>query len=359
MITYTDRVLATVFVSCLLFYPGVLERNASGSSEYLKVNRYGPANHEKPDGANYHRQFNNNTKFPKVATLVHKKPCGQLKFSTNVTGHFYKDSVGHLFFEPDSCLLRRFSSEDAKKCLSGLRLAFLGDSVTRYQYLALLHFLVVGYYPHPYDDGAPSVTNHEQWKGGWDGYYKGAQDALRKHLPTTAVLDCDDCHHEKRVTEHWHCEVPYGVGGSQTSLHLDYSYIYNTPSVEKSTMDGIKWALRDDVKPDFVIVNQGVFVEKSHHVDVVKGLLEQGAKLLTTNETKLVWKATTNHNDEFETDIRQYAKKYGWEYYSTRTISKAAEQQNLLLVWKLASVHFRPVMYEQFNDLLLNILCKP
>jgi hypothetical protein len=61
--------------------------------------------------------------------------------SAGVTGKFYMDSDGHYSWEPDGCRLRRFTGDEARKCLSGRHVAFVGDSVTRYQYISLAFFL--------------------------------------------------------------------------------------------------------------------------------------------------------------------------------------------------------------------------
>ena len=38
-------------------------------------------------------------------------------------------------------------------CLQGRRVVWLGDSVTRYQYTTLMHFLSAGHMQNPFDNG--------------------------------------------------------------------------------------------------------------------------------------------------------------------------------------------------------------
>ena len=52
-------------------------------------------------------------------------------------------------------------------------------------------------------------------------------------------------------------------------------------------------------------------------------------------------------------DITSQAER--WRVLDVRSIAKAALMQNLNFYWD--SLHFLPVMYEQFNDLLLHTLC--
>lgn len=40
-----------------------------------------------------------------------------------------------------------------------------------------------------------------------------------------------------------------------------------------------------------------------------------------------------------------------------RAIPAAAERQGLEMRWTNASVHFKAILYEQANDLLLSMLC--
>jgi hypothetical protein len=48
---------------------------------------------------------------------------------------------------PLTCRLKRYTSSEARQCLSNKHLAFIGDSLTRYQYLSLAYFLERGQYP--------------------------------------------------------------------------------------------------------------------------------------------------------------------------------------------------------------------
>jgi hypothetical protein len=48
---------------------------------------------------------------------------------------------------PLTCRLKRYTSSEARQCLSNKHLSFIGDSLTRYQYLSLAYFLERGQYP--------------------------------------------------------------------------------------------------------------------------------------------------------------------------------------------------------------------
>lgn len=135
--------------------------------ETYRVHRYaqlGPLH--KPGGYYANITHHANATVYPDSIAANLPECPQLNLSARYDGKIYKSESGHFFFEPNQCRLRRLTSEQAAKCLAGKRIAFLGDSVTRYQYTSLLHFLAAGRYQHPYDDGQRSVTNKNQW-GGW------------------------------------------------------------------------------------------------------------------------------------------------------------------------------------------------
>ena len=46
-----------------------------------------------------------------------------------------------------------------------------------------------------------------------------------------------------------------------------------------------------------------------------------------------------------------------WELLDVRSLTKAALRQGLNL-YSFDEVHFHPAMYEQLNDLLMNMLCR-
>jgi hypothetical protein len=82
--------------------------------------------------------------------------------------------------------------------------------------------------------------------------------------------------------------------------------------------------------------------------------------------TQLVWKSCTTPQDNVrdlldaeEQKIAQYAAGTTGMHvvYDTRSVTKAATDQHLVTTWNAKEVHYLQFMYEQWNDLLLNILC--
>jgi hypothetical protein len=47
----------------------------------------------------------------------------------------------------DTCTLKRYTAADARQCLAGKHISFVGDSLSRYQFLSLAYFIDKGSYP--------------------------------------------------------------------------------------------------------------------------------------------------------------------------------------------------------------------
>ena len=59
--------------------------------------------------------------------------CGVLAAKALVDkGSWHREAAtGHLFWEPSACRLRRLDAQEARSCLAGRHIAFVGDSVSR------------------------------------------------------------------------------------------------------------------------------------------------------------------------------------------------------------------------------------
>jgi hypothetical protein len=112
------------------------------------------------------------------------------------------------------CRLKRYTSSEANQCLADKHLSMIGDSLTRYQFTSLAYFLENGRFQsrfgrppsrnapclHIDETGqptcapfaTPSVTNHYEWKGGWNGYFRGLGGGndggvMNGHMESTSV----------------------------------------------------------------------------------------------------------------------------------------------------------------------------
>lgn len=85
--------------------------------------------------------------------------------------------------------------------------------------------------------------------------------------------------------------------------------------------------------------------------------------------TKLVWKTTTSSNrrwpgldpawadcqDKISDVAVRVGKEEGWTIFDARSVTEASNKQNLGFYWDMH--HFLPLVYDQLNDVLLNMAC--
>ena len=89
---------------------------------------------------------------------------GELTGVENGTWHV--DRKGEYVYTVDECIMARPSAVAARRCLAGRHLVFIGDSISRYMYLALASFLVSGRWPEdaPLAAGNMSLCHEATWK---------------------------------------------------------------------------------------------------------------------------------------------------------------------------------------------------
>lgn len=120
-------------------------------------------------------------------------------------------------------------------------------------------------------------------------------------------------------------------------------------------------------------MNQGLWAYGSGDLDhtsdpyrtaALQSTIDMGATLAETlNRTELLWKTTTVAADDLEplyaainaNTVEAAMKSKAWTLYDVRSITEAAAHQGLDFMTD--NLHFIPLMYEQFNDLLLNMVC--
>ncbi|PNH01853.1 hypothetical protein TSOC_012231 [Tetrabaena socialis] len=300
-------------------------------------------------------------------SLLRERPaCGLLNFSSPLQGHVYYDCASKLYsYEPDACVLRRLRARDAKACLADVGpIVFIGDSVTRYQFLALVHFLAAGKYQHPFD-GPKSLTNvyqHDSKKGQstFDVLWREAQAQVRHHAAPDGDLYVN--HHRDQGMEHAHLKLKDGRSGRPVDVYYHYSSYASRSSVQHA----VKWALSSHHNVSTIIFAACAHYSQAYKIppDVRASLA--WAKKAVRPGTRLVWKSCSTPSnkkapsiDKAEKALRHDCAAAGAEVYDVRAVARAAAKQRLVSTWTADTVHFWQWVYRDFNDVLLNILCPP
>ena len=96
----------------------------------------------------------------------------------------------HLELHRDGAPLRSWSAAEARQCLAGRPVYFVGDSTMRYQYMSLAYFLEWGEWPerctraHGSDHPASIVRRNDF--GDWSDYFSATERLYRGHM----LCDC-------------------------------------------------------------------------------------------------------------------------------------------------------------------------
>ncbi|KAG2494663.1 hypothetical protein HYH03_007179 [Edaphochlamys debaryana] len=303
--------------------------------------------------------------------------CGHLDFAASAArlpGRIYFfNATSHYSWEPDTCVLRRLTGAQARSCLTDAGpIVFVGDSVTRYQFLTLLHFLASsGHYQHPFD-GKHSLSNvyrhfndsHGQELTRADGFerlWHFARKQVAHHDPSGELRLEVDLSTPKR-TEHAHLTLRDSATNKE--LHLLYAYLDlgDPPNWKRA----YRWAL-NQTKPAVLIWNvcahyHGRYPEARISTDALK--VFDWAATHVPSGTRLVWRSCSSQSADVQQGLNQaesvIAAAAGRAHvgvYDTRSIALAGRAQKLLMTWDRDQIHFQQWVYEQFNDLLLNHLC--
>ena len=264
-----------------------------------------------------------------------------------------------------------------RRCLSGKHIVFVGDSLLRYQYMALAYFLSKMKKLEPYGGvpGYPSICIESEWMS-WPQYYHFSSAILGRAAGGCGTELCD-CFRDRYATFQQYREFrtlklsfpdPCSKDrhGSRSKAHesLTFSYhqLFAEPDPQTAGEDALHhFELSYQREPASVLVlNAGLhMMGVPAYNDTLASILQAGTAVRTKHDTLLLWKSTTNgtkgpwmyRNDELE-----QAAAHGYAQYDVGRVAFAAARQLLNLTWDDVG-HFLPFVYEQFNDIFLNHLC--
>ena len=138
-------------------------------------------------------------------------PYARCMYSDPINMDFKSDlqtAEGLYNWEPKECALPRLTAEMARQCLSHKSLAFVGDSVTRYQYVSLAYWLSKAAQLDPFADNVtiPSLAHEYQWPD-WPTFWRGLVQALSCATDAEAQATCNG--HRNSVSKAEVCCATY------------------------------------------------------------------------------------------------------------------------------------------------------
>ena len=231
---------------------------------------------------------------------------------------------------------------------SNKQVLFIGDSLTRYQYLSLCYIL--RHRKAQRKETYPSVLQENTWDG-WPAFFIGSSNMLYPYE------ECTVCDHGGTY-EYRHYHDPH--------LNIKLTYIqYRGIGFEKDNWLSIYFPNNEHL--DLVVTNVGFFgfhFSNSYlqFIEVMKALAD-----------KVVWKTTTYQDQEYTTPD-------WWEKHSSAAANRTTMNQMdsfmcnyegvlcLDTSWTAThakssnywdTTHFKEPIYAIFNDELINILKAP
>jgi len=330
---------------------------------------------------------------------------------------------------PSTCHLKRYTAEEAGQCLKDKHLLFIGDSLTRYQYLSLAYFIEHKKWPprfgvqipcnHTNENGTPTCSKPEDpsvcvegdWieglNRGWDplwqaigggtdgGIFHGRMESrsvrLRPTWKSVENMKYVSSKESGRTTLSFVTELGWGkwivpiTGWNYTGCSYDAScrysseeYALNIKRIDSSDTDWTIPNLTVGMGPNgtlhnqypnvtYTFYNRGLWggLETERATSVMKsfsyftgGHGQDGRCFFkTTNGSKM---AVESNLSTWENDnVRQPTLNAGCEYFDayhlTEEFSTVPDDEHKIVFWD--AVHYQPWVYEELNQMLLNILC--
>ncbi|KAF6252430.1 hypothetical protein COO60DRAFT_1463689 [Scenedesmus sp. NREL 46B-D3] len=278
-------------------------------------------------------------------------------------------------------------------CLSNKTLTFVGDSLSRYQYLNLAYFLSHGRYMQRYgnDDGNRSLAQEGMW-GNYSIFYTEGSKALQYHSPAVNASEVCDCRRlglDATTREDRTLTVsalipaaprqPVNKTADAAAFKVGYRQAFGMKTnVLSETLDAIQRATQGTSSFDHIIlVNIGHWFHKgmtspsnSYHAVAAayEPLFVKAAAKAAAGRGKaqIIWKSTTAISvpralkemlavQDWHHLLTSMARHYKWSVMDAFDVTSSLAQTGVDGFWD--RLHFHAFVYDQLNDVLLNGLC--
>jgi hypothetical protein len=301
----------------------------------------------------------------------------------------------------------RYTAEQARECLKGHSLLFMGDSLTRYQYMSLAMLIHSGAFPNRTQrdgDAGPKVRNVcvEGTFNNWRDYYVSSNKMLSNEK-NFEVCDCwRSMEGAPNLTQAFDNRYYYNSEANVSISHISALHrdpllrFSNIPEFEHTPPDwsgpiaDMLTGMSDGsvplprAKPTVIIWNSGLWkVYEERDAPTLRKINEAARKLVNASGhpgPRLFWKESTARAmypgatpctllEEDEHVKRVLVEELGWsvlpyakltaplmQYLPPWTFPNMTFDSPRFEVWWDA-VHFNPFVYEELNQMLLRQIC--
>ena len=380
--------LALVVGVCHLGW--IPQRSSEDGSPHLQWSAP-PVEWSSPPGASRYKVFHpfwrsllhlNDSPYDELVAAHQRLPpttCGLV--SGREAGQWSLDDEHTLRFNLRDCRLRRPTHNQARQCLTNQSLDLIGDSIMRYQYVSLAHFLALGRWPEELGGmrGHRSAVIETEWDS-WPQYYHSLEV-----LSNGAIqCRCFRNYSEGPTYERWHLyDADYNFSVSTVYFTFDYDLTLGL----REAVDGWKYPDRQAYTWSAI---QGTpdYCSRTPHPTCAyrQGVPHQPATAIIANTgnwqrvivydlrfwgpirdavtfdipARVIWRGLTPTRPGFNDTVRYHSELEAfppshprWELLDVFAMLK--QNATLLAFWD--DWHFLPFAYEEMNVFLLNMLC--
>ena len=300
--------------------------------------------------------------------------CGVI---TNTTeGYWGLDNFDEPRLHLKDCQLRRPTVTQARQCLHSQSLLFIGDSISRYQYISLVVFMKTGRWPEKFGSvpDRPSPLIETEWPS-WTAFFDGALDTCSCSRNSSEQDDWYERrhyhgHHVTLRSSFFPIIPSMEAGFSEiidewtTPNRTRYSYTahINKPQMCNSTTSSQHPSCdySDQWNPTTVLIaNTGLW--RNEHTGSPNYFLPIKTAPLSPHLRRAFWRTTTprrNGNEMHPGSNEVQRSVFGqgdskWELLDLFKMFAALGAREAY--WD--GFHFLPFLYQEMNIYLLNVLC--
>lgn len=274
-----------------------------------------------------------------------------------------------ILYKPTTCTVHRLSAWHARACLMNTHILFLGDSLTRYQYMSLVHFISRLEFPDQFgsDPAGPNVCLEREWTD-WNDFYHIGSAVLSNARGAHGFELIDADHGSEKENRIFNLTDMHGHSNATITLQHQRITTAATDAILAVFEDIEQKVSMNDVNdiPNVIIVNTGLWsINRGEQIDL--DLIRQRGERLhsaSRGNVKLIWKTTTNtklsdHQDDMraqrELTVFHGVNNTAWQCLDAYEVSLSFKDNGLDLYWD--GYHFLPIGYGILNDVLLHTLC--
>ena len=217
----------------------------------------------------------------------------------------------------------------SRKLLSDVNIAFMGDSITRYQYLSLVHYAHTGSWP---EERVNHDISNEKTFHSWNDFYNYSTSLF------DTKLKCDCFHPEntfyeqivenryyRDTTKNLYLTFIQKFGDIHAKGYLNARDVYNAtiPPYTNYTNQALAWeynwveTIRDHIaklhpKPDYLVLNAGLWANHFHNFSELQTIRQalDDANIVgifrTTTRGSKYFNASLSGSDQLACQVFQY-----------------------------------------------------